>query len=367
MRARPRNHRRSTPRGMCSAIAALALQSSGAAAQDATAEAARRELISQAERASDDGEHVRALDLLTRASQVRMSPSLRQFLAEEYAVTGDWIHAYVFAVQCQQEVAVAEHISHRRDIVRGCQRVESDSRPHLGQLVVHAAADVESLRVSVGGTDVPRALWGVRYPVAAGANVVEALTVDGRTFREEVTIPAGQERVVNVVLSSAPAVTVPPAPAETTPPTPTIVQMTPEVVPRVEPPAPRRLPAVDPGSGGALRGATWSAFGIGLAGIATGVVTTVIALSRAEDFNAMTSCGVDDPNRGGSNCIDAYDRVTSMQTAAVVSWIVGGLGVSAGIAMLALAPSPHPPRRAQNSWWLSGGPGDVGVQFCMAY
>ncbi len=338
-----------------------------ATAQDATAEAARRDLISQAERASDANDHARAVELLTRAEAVRSSTSLRQFLADELALTGAWLRAYVEAVQCQREAAADRHLRDRRGIRRDCARIEARARPHLAQLIVQAPADAPTLRVTLAGAEVPRSLWGVRYPVAAGTCVVEASSEDGRRFRQELTLSEGGEATVTVALSApppspTPAVTPPPAPPPRVAEAPRATES-----PRVTE-APRVIEAPRVTTTRPFRTAGYVALGVGALGIGAGLVATVLASARASEFNAMTACGEADPARGGAGCQDAYDRVSTMQAIGVAGWVVGGVGAVVGGVLIALPGRPASAARdAQRSWWLATGPGELGLAMGARY
>ena len=64
-----------------------------ATAQTSPTEIARRDLLDQAEAARAAGDHARALDLATRASQLRVTPSLRLLLAQEHQALGHVLEA----------------------------------------------------------------------------------------------------------------------------------------------------------------------------------------------------------------------------------------------------------------------------------
>lgn len=353
--------RRPSRCALCVSLA-LGFSAPAALAQDGVAEAARRELIAEAERASDRGDHTRAVELLTRAAQVRMSPSLRQALADELLETRAWLRAYAESVLCQREANADPRLQYRADILRDCARVEARARPHLAQVVVQAPSDVSSLRVRVGGAEVPRAFWGVPYPVSPGPGEVDAQTDDGRSFHGAVTFAEGQTQTVAIALTTpvvtpvAPpvATVVPPAAPPVAPPVERTVA--PPVVRTVTPPVARpEAPPANP-----LRIAAWSALGAGALGLGVGLVATVIARSAASDFNNNPACGELDANRGAAGCDALYGRASTMQSLAVGGWIVGGLGVAAGAVLFAL---PGTARRASagGGWGLAGGPGDVGA------
>jgi len=348
-------------KSLCAGVAALSMVVGArtALAQEATAEAARRELISQATHASDHDDHPRAVELLTRAGQVRMSTSLRAFLAEELAETGAWLGAFSQAVECQREANADERLHHRREILRDCARLEARARPHLGQVVIEAPAEPPSLRVRVAGVEVPRAFWGVQFPVASGVHVVEASADDGRFFRTEVTIPEGGQRAVAVTLPPAVAVVVAPPPIAPPEPVRPVVPVAPSRDLRVEAPPPR--------SNG-LRTAAWTAIAFGAVGVGAGVAATVLARGAATRFNERTECGEAETNRGAAGCAALYGDVSTMQSIAIAGWIVGGLGLAAGAVLLAL-PNGASRRgdRASRGWSLASGPGDVGASLVARY
>jgi hypothetical protein len=353
-------------KSVCAGVTALSMViiTRAALAQEATAEAARRELISQATHASDHDDHPRAVELLTRAGQVRMSTSLRAFLAEELAETGAWLRAFSQAVECQREANADERLHHRREILRDCARLEARARPHLGQVVIEAPAEPPSLRVRVAGVEVPRAFWGVQFPVASGVNLVEATADDGRVFRTEVTIPEGGRRAVSVTLPAVVVVAAVPTPIAQ--PVPTAPSEPSRVVASVVPS--RDLHVDAPPRSNALRTGAWTAIAFGAVGVAAGVAATVLASGAATRFNERADCGEAETNRGASGCEELFSEVSTMQRIAITGWIVGGLGVATGAVLLAI-PSGASRRgaRASRGWSIASGPGDVGASLVARY
>src|SRR5690349_3172205 len=95
-------HRRRAATAAAAACAAF-LWAGSAGAQNAAAIAARRSLIEQAQQARRAGDHVRALDLAERATQISMSPSLRLFIAQEQTALGRLADAFGNADLCGRE------------------------------------------------------------------------------------------------------------------------------------------------------------------------------------------------------------------------------------------------------------------------
>lgn len=184
---------------------ALTLAASRASAQDTPDEIARRELIAAAEQARDAGDHARALDLATRASELRMTPSLRQMIAYEHDALGHVIDAFDAAGRCVREAEIDPAVRNREVILTACRALVDSLRARVGRVVVRAPdPSPAGLRVTVGGVVVPPALWGVAYPVAPGAVTVDAVSVEGATFHRSLTVQGGDAVEVRVTLTAPP-------------------------------------------------------------------------------------------------------------------------------------------------------------------
>src|SRR5258706_16394156 len=77
--------------------------------------AARRALITDAQQASDHGDHRHALDLALRAGQLRMSATLRRFIAEEQNELGRFVEALNSARLCIEEAGREPTVRDRED------------------------------------------------------------------------------------------------------------------------------------------------------------------------------------------------------------------------------------------------------------
>lgn len=184
---------------------ALTLAASRAFAQDTPDEIARRELIAAAEQARDVGDHARSLDLATRASQLRMTPSLRQMIAYEHDALGHVIEAFDAAGRCVREAEIDPAVRNREVILTACRALVDSLRARVGRVVVRAPDPAPAgLRVTVGGVVVPPALWDVAYPVAPGDVTVDATTPDGATFHRTLPVQGGDAVDVRVTLTAPP-------------------------------------------------------------------------------------------------------------------------------------------------------------------
>ncbi|MBI5513117.1 MAG: hypothetical protein HY909_05070 [Deltaproteobacteria bacterium] len=173
-------------------------------------EAIRAELISQAEQASDGGDHTRAVDLASRAGAIRMTPSLRLLLAQEHNALGHTIDAYEFATRCVREAQADPNTRNRERVVEACNALVEDLRNRVGRVTIQVSNPPPGLQVRVAGGEVSQALWGIPYTVTPGTVVVEATAEWYNPFRREVTVAAGENVDVGVTLVRGPGRPPPP-------------------------------------------------------------------------------------------------------------------------------------------------------------
>lgn len=314
----------------------FALQSSVVLAQAGPEELARRQLLVEADAARNSGDHARALDRAQRAGQIRMTPSVRLLIAQEsealLAQPGhdeNVLIALTAAESCVAEATSSLTLDRRDDILRGCRNVAERMRPRIARVQVGvpvpSPADV---RVRVNGVEVPRALWGVDYPVLPGNVVVEASVPDGRTFRESHVTPAGASWGVTVEFPAVP----PPLPPR--PQHPHI-----EVTPPPPPPPPRSV-------------VPWVVVGAGAAVAVSSAIFFGLQQSAQSDRERL--CPNDASGGGACPTADALTQATSAQSSErtynTAGWVLAGVGGAAAIGGVVWALTSRgdasPPRTA---------------------
>lgn len=181
-------------------------------------ELARAELIAQAEAASDQGDHTRALDLATRALAVRATPSLRLLLATEHNALGHVIDAYELSTRCAREAQADPATRNRAQVIDACTTLSRTLDARIGRVTLRVTAPPAGMRVRVAGGEVSPALWGVPYTVSPGNVLIEASAEGREPFRREVTVTAGQVVPVEVELRATARASAEAAPRST--PTP---------------------------------------------------------------------------------------------------------------------------------------------------
>jgi hypothetical protein len=183
------------------ALAVTVSFSSASFAQSASANATRRSLIEEATRARDAGNHARAIELAQRAAQIRMSVSLRMFIAAEQATVGQFTQALDNAETCTREVRVEAGVTERDTVAARCSDILHSVQRRVGRVVVQVPGGAgRGVQVRVAGEPMAEALWGVPYVVNPGTVVVEATSSDGASFRREVRVAEAETQNVEVSL-----------------------------------------------------------------------------------------------------------------------------------------------------------------------
>lgn len=274
-------------------------------------EAARAELIAQAEQASDGGDHARALDLATRAASVRVTPSLRLLLAQEHVAVGHTIDAYEQATRCTREAQADPTTRNREQVIAACSALTDQLRGRVGRVTLQVQAPTTGMRIRVAGDEVSQALWGVAYTVAPGAVAVEASAEGYAPFQQSVTVAAGQSVEVRVALTplARPAVAnvVAPPPARVTPPV-----IAPPVV--AAPPARSLVGPIALGAGGVVA--------LGLSGVFFALREGAVS---DRDAQCVTNVGCQPTSLELDDTARTYNTLTN------VSLVVGGAAVAGAV------------------------------------
>ena len=296
-----------------------ALAPTVAAAQPAPGgenDALRRDLLAQAEAARDAGDHTRALDLATRASQLRASPSLSFMIAQEAAELGHVVDALDAARRCVADASADASLRNRDRVLRGCAALVQEVEPRLARLTVRVPEGVPGVVVEVARRPLPGAVWGVAVPVDPGEVTVAAHTGDGRSFSRTVTTVAGQS--AEVAVSFAPAAPAAP-PVEVAAPAPT-------VAPVVAPPPAPAVARAGVGAG------PWIVAGLGAAVLGGAGVLWMMHGSALDERDGACSAAGCLPS-----ALDANDRAQTLTLATNVSLAVGGAALVGGVTWFLIA------------------------------
>jgi hypothetical protein len=198
---------RSLRRIACGAAGAFSILVAGhvAHAQDAAALAARRGLIEQAQAARVANNHQQSLDLAERAARIQMTPSLRLFIAQEQYSLHRLAEAFGNADACMREAEADTQARNREQVAQTCRSLSQELRTQIGHVVVHPpGTPPQGMQITVNGSALTDALWGVPYVVTPGHVTVVAHANGFRDFSQELDVSAGASSDVQVNLQAAP-------------------------------------------------------------------------------------------------------------------------------------------------------------------
>ncbi len=288
-----------------------------ASAQTGPAEVARRDLLRDADAARDAGDHARALELATRAAQIRMTTSLRLLLAQEQEATGHLVEALDHASGCVREAEADTTLHNRERLQRICGALVASITPRIGNVVVQVPSPPPGLVVRVAGHEVNAALYGVPLPVMPGRVVVEVGGEGIEPSREEVQVAAGARAEVRPRVQRH---------EERAARTPLRTAVDPRVVSVA--PAERRGPGVGP----------WVLVGLGAASAVAGGVLLAVASAYHSDSGNLCpalTCRSDADIQTARGLDDSY---VTFWNSGIAALSAGGAVVAVGLLWYAVAP-----------------------------
>ncbi len=294
-------------------------------AQTGSEIATRHELLDQAMSAREQNDHARALDLAERAGQIRMTASLRYFIAEEQASLSLVTDALATAETCVREVG-REQVSRNRNAVEAnCRRLADQLRARTGFVIISFPNVPTHATVTIAGHPVATHLWGVPYVVGAGRVIVEARAEGHAAYHEEILVPPTRTMNVEIRLAS-PSITS--SGTAVVPPRSTTPVTSPAAVPIV----PRLARQPTTVRTRTVRSPLGLVIGsLGLAGLAAGIGTGLYANAEYDEFRVNCVSQQRCPDRAS-----APDNIRMLETISNISLIGGGVLLATG-AILYLA------------------------------
>jgi hypothetical protein len=228
--------------------------------------------------------------------------------------------------------------------------IESVS-PHIARVTINVTG-CDNPSVTLDGAPVPSMILGIKKPVDPGTHEVKASAPGCKAQAASFTVEDGKEATSSLTLEKEPTTNV-------TPPTGTgaTTTTTPNTTPTTSPTTTTTVPPeTASGGGNGLKIAGFVALGIGGAGVIMGAVTGGIALGKHGDLQKVCGPTGDACPASAQSTINDYKTMGALST---VGFIVGGVGIAAGLAMVLLAPSP----KKQTAAWIQPyvGFGSVGA------
>lgn len=304
-----------------SSLIALA---SVAHADDASANrAAARELGVQGVLLAEKGKCGDAIEKLQRAEKLYHAPTTLERLGECEVEVGRLVDGTEDLQRVVKEDLPAGAPAAFTAAKARAAAVIKKATPRIAHLRVHVSAPSgATATVTMDGDSYPDAALDGDRPVDPGTHSLSA-TADGM-IKADTTISLGDAESKSVELKLVPD-------PNATKPTQIAA---PVVVDQPKPPPPdddTKKPPPPPPQSSPSHVPAYIAFGIGIAGVGVGTVTGILALSKKSSLD--TACG---PSKTGcpSSSQSDIDSAKTMGTISTVGFIVGGVGVAAGVVLL---------------------------------
>jgi hypothetical protein len=165
----------------------------------------RRNLLREAQDASDAGNHEQALSLAERAGEIRMHPSVRYFIAEQQRKLGQIANSMNSAKLCVLEATQNTQLKSRKEILRRCNDFLAERQKSVARIVISFPQPVPPhTQVWVGDQAVPELLYGRAFFVIPGQTRVQASAPGCAPFEHGLFLLPGEEVTVSVSLSEEP-------------------------------------------------------------------------------------------------------------------------------------------------------------------
>lgn len=286
---------------------------SAALAQSEADKATARELGVEGQRALDAGDFETAIDRFRRAEALFHAPTLMLGLARAYAGHGKYVQAqetYNSLIREELPAGANPKFKEAQELARA-EVVGLDAK--IAWVTVEVRGPTEP-KVTLDGSDVPRASLGVRRAVNPGQHEVRVVAEGYADGSESFEIEAGGEKSIVLTLEPGESSEVPARP----------------------------LPDGE-GSGGmstlTLVGAV--SVGVGGAALIVGAVTGGLALGKHGDLTDACPSG-----QCPATEQDNLDSYRTLGTVSTIGFIAGGVLAATGVTLLILAPSGDAPDQA---------------------
>lgn len=292
-----------------------------------------RSLAGQGKEAFDAQSYARAVDLFHRAYALVPAPTIALYQAQALVKLGRLVEAeeaYIRAMRTELDAHSSEQF---RVAVADAERELGELQPRIPKLVIAVtgpAAGRPDLQVELDGKSLQAAVLGVSMPIDPGRHVLRAVASGGEPAEIRFDISENEQRRLEVS----------PVPQQVTAP---ITPVGPATAPPSDAPKASR-PWQKP-----LAIAVGSA---GVAGLATGIVTGLMAGSRHRVAERECPGRVCTEGSGGAEALDSF---RTLRTVSTIGYVVGGVGLAAGATLLLTAPTSAPANASSVKVWVSAG------------
>jgi hypothetical protein len=302
-------------------VALILLLAPPALAQDDRQRNAARELAEQGATAMERGDYATAQDLYRRAYALVPAPTLSLRRARALVKLGRLVEAVEAYVRTTRTQVTPSSPSVFRDSVQQANDELVALRPRVPKLTVmveNGDPKAPGSSLTLDGKPFSPALVGVSSPADPGKHALRMTTGDGREASANATLAEGETKTVTLKLMPAEAgAEAPEAPA---------------TAPRVEPAPDQGAP---PSTSSTQKTLAFVSLGVGAAGLGVGVVTGLLASSKHSSAESACPDGHCVAGSAGASDVDSFRRLRTIST---VGYIVGAVGIGAGVTLWLTAP-----------------------------
>jgi hypothetical protein len=347
----------------CAALGvSLVALAAPASAQTDEQRAGARSLATEGALAFNEGRFKDAVDLFGKAESLVHAPPHLLFMARAHAKLGQFVKAREAYMKIVKEQLPPNAPQAFRDAQVAAEEERKQVEPRIGRLLVkvEGAEGAKDLSVAIDGQPISTVLLGVPQPMDPGDHTVTATATGFKAAPATVSLKDAGSAAVTIKMevdASAP----PPgaAPVGESPGAGAGVS----VGPTTEPPS-------DSGTSGGSNGmriGSYVGFGVGAVGIALGTVFVLKSSSNRKDADKAATaleaqcgnvCDADSPE--ARNVADLDDKARSAKTVGIIGYVVGGVGVAAGVTLFVLSNKKDEPKSAFVAPYV--GLGAVGVR-----
>jgi hypothetical protein len=324
-------------------VAALCASTGTAWAQSDEQRAGARSLATEGAQAFNEGRFKDAVDLFSKAESLVHAPPHLLFMARAHTKLGQFVKAREAYMKIVKEQLPANAPQAFRDAQVTAEEERKQVEPHIGRLTikVEGAEAAKDLNVAVDGQPVSTVLLGVPQPMDPGNHTVTATATGLKAAPATVSLKDAGQGVVTIRMESDGSA---PPPVATPAATPSATSV--ELAPSGTPPS-----DLGPGkSGNGLRIGSYVGFGVGAVGLALGTVFVLKSASNRQDADDATKELEDTgcSTSGGRPACDATSPLAvkvagldkdakNAQTIGIIGYVVGGVGVAAGVTLFVLS------------------------------
>jgi len=324
--------RRSLRTRWTAALAAILVSTQSVAvfAQTDEERAGARAAATEGAKAFDEGRYADAIDLFSRAQSLVKAPTHLLYLARAQAKLGQLVAARESYLKIKRERLADDAPQAFQDAQQSAMSELAALEPRLPYIkVVVEGAGAKAYTVTMDGVQMASALVGVPIPADPGEHKFQATAEGLQSELASISVKEGAKETIALKLVEAPAAgaAAPPVATPTAGPDAT--------------PSSSAPPTQDTASGGGSSGmkiGAYAALGVGVVGLGLGTVFALKASSKRSEADDLC-------NLSGGKCpADKKDQINSLDsdadsasTVSVAGFVVGGVGVAAGVTLLLLS------------------------------